>query len=472
MRILFHVTLTSMLRHFEGVILSLAERGHTVRIASPDDRRELAPPASLVGRDRISFVSAPGRRGDAWAESIHELRALRDYTRYLEKWFKTTPKLRDRAARKLASAVTHGGRTHLVARCPRCDEGLVDDEAGRLLMGVGKEGRANVATLLALIESTVPSDHTIEAFLRTEQPDVVLVTPLINLGSLQADYVKSAQALGVPVGFPVFSWDNLSNKGLIHVIPDRVFVWNARQRGEAAKMHRVPPERIVITGAPRFDEFFTMTPQTSRATFCAASGLDVDQPIVMYLCSSNFVAGREAEFVRRWIDEMRQAPTLRSCNVLIRPHPREQDQWKPFHAGPRVAVSFPQSMNADQTLFDSLFHSAAAVGLNTSAQLEAGIVGKPVLTILAPEFADGQQGTVHFQYLLKSRGGFVEVAPDFDTHRRQLAAAVAGQYDPETIRAFVKKFLRPNGLGRAATSIMVEAIEEFAGKPHEQTATP
>src|SRR5574339_1205243 len=115
--------------------------------------------------------------------------------------------------------------------------------------------------MLALMESTIHSDADIDAFIRAERPDVVLVTPLINFGSYQADYVKSAQALGIPVGFPVFSWDNLSNKGLIHVAPDRVFVWNDRQRIEAVKMHGVPAERVVVTGAPRFDEFFRMQPQ-------------------------------------------------------------------------------------------------------------------------------------------------------------------------------------------------------------------
>ena len=114
------------------------------------------------------------------------------------------------------------------------------------------------------------------------------------------------------------------------------------------------------------------------------------------------------------------------------------------------------------TLFDSLYHSAAVVGLNTSAQLEAGILGRPVLTMLVPEFAEGQQGTLHFSYLLKEHGGFVDVAPDFDTHRRQLAAAVAGDYDARTIRTFIETFLRPHGIDRPAAPFMVQAIEQFA----------
>lgn len=463
MRILFHVTLTTMLRHFESVLLELADHGHVIRIASHRSP-EIAPPAALVAHPRIAFVTSPGRRGDEWTTAIHELRALRDYIRYLDVRFKPATKLRARALRTAVKAVTHDERMHLVHRCPKCDARLVDDEVGQMLRGFGKQGVKNLDQLLALAERTVRSASVLEDFLKAEQPDLLLVSPLVNLGSYQADFVKSAQALHIPVAYPVFSWDNLSTKGLIHVQPDCVIVWNELQRTEAIEMHGVPADRIVVTGAPRFDEFFAMAPETTREQFCGIHGLDAKAPIVVYLCSSEFVAGGEVDFVRRWIEEVRREPSLRTCNILIRPHPRQQKPWKKAFKVPdsRVAVALPQAMNADPTLFDTVHHSAAVVGLNTSAQLEAGIVGRPVLTILAPEFADGQQGTLHFSYLLKEHGGFVDVAPDFDTHRRQLASAVGGEYDARAIRSFIEKFLRPHGIDRPATPFMVRAIEEFA----------
>jgi len=451
-----------MLRHFESVLLSLADRGHSVRIAFHRGQ-DLPLPAGLTSHERIEFAAAPGRRGDEWSEQIVELRSLRDYLRYLEPRFADAPKLRARALRKMVQAVTDEERTHLVASCPRCDARLVDDEVGAMLLGFRKKGMANINRLLAHMEATIPSDALIESFLREQAPDAVLVTPLIFLGSYQADYVKSAKALGIPVAFPVFSWDNLSTKGLIHVQPDQVFVWNEWQRTESIEMHGVPADRVVVTGAPRFDDFFAMTPGMSREQFCAAHGFDVDQSIVTYLCSSEFVAAGELAFVGRWIEELRRAPALASCNILVRPHPRQQKQWKQFVApGPHVAVSLPRAINADQTLFDTLHHSAAVVGLNTSAQLEAGIAGKPVLTILAPEFSDGQQGTLHFKYLLKEHGGFVEVAGDFEAHRQQLAAAMAGNYDRDAIGRFIERFVRPHGLDLPATPVMVSAIEELA----------
>ena len=62
---------------------------------------------------------------------------------------------------------------------------------------------------------------------------MVILSPLIDLGSSMTDLVKSARAAGIPSAQLLFSWDNLSTKGRIHRQPDWMFVWNERQRREA-----------------------------------------------------------------------------------------------------------------------------------------------------------------------------------------------------------------------------------------------
>jgi hypothetical protein len=72
--------------------------------------------------------------------------------------------------------------------------------------------------------------------------------------------------------------------------------------------------------------------------------------------------------------------------------------------------------------FDSLYHAAAVVGINTSAMLEAGIVGKQCFTILDPELADSQDGMVHFSHL--TAGNFLLTAQNFEEHIAQLSEAL------------------------------------------------
>ena len=97
--------------------------------------------------------------------------------------------------------------------------------------------------------------------------------------------------------------------------------------------------------------------------------------------------------------------------------------------------------------FDSLFHSAAVVGINTSALIKAGILRRPVLAVFDPECRASQEGT-SFQYLVEASGGLLQVAHDLDEHVAQLRTALVKGGHDERARAFVESFIRPCGVER------------------------
>jgi hypothetical protein len=465
MRFLFVVNRMTHVRHFDRAVRLLADRGHEIVLASQDDDVEVR--GVLAGQARITPIVGPRNRADDWARHAATIRRARDYIRYLHPRYAAARQLRARAFEKLASAVS--GRT---------DD--LGPEWSELLLRLTKPEQKRIDALLAKIETTIPIDPTIQAFLEGQRPDALVLSPMVGVGFSQADFVKSARRLRIPSGMLVFSWDNLSNKGLIHEKPDRMIVWNDIQRHEAVKLHTYPPEQITITGAPRFDAFFEMRPGTTRDEFCRMVRLDPSRPIVTYLCSSKFVAAQEQAFVKRWIGELRSSAdaNLRECSLIVRPHPAGEKDWhaedrwvvrwlgehrekasvsKPF-ADQRTVVMNSPMQNADLVLYDTVHHSAAVVGLNTSAEIEAAIVGRPVYTIVDPA-AGGQEGTLHFHYLLRAHGGPVELADDFDQHRAHLSAALAGQYDPAVIASFVQRFVRPHGLDVPVAPIVADAIE-------------
>jgi hypothetical protein len=108
--------------------------------------------------------------------------------------------------------------------------------------------------------------------------------------------------------------------------------------------------------------------------------------------------------------------------------------------------------------FDSIAHAAAVVGINTSGMIEAAVVGRPVLTVLADDFAGTQSGTLHFEHIAGERG-MVHVARDLDEHVGHLADALAGRLDDARRAEFVRRFVRPYGLETAATPRFVDAVE-------------
>ena len=125
--------------------------------------------------------------------------------------------------------------------------------------------------------------------------------------------------------------------------------------------------------------------------------------------------------------------------------------------------------NARADLFDTMAHSVAVVGINTTAMIEAAILGKSVLTILVPEFA--QESTLHFRYLLAENGGFLHVSPSIEEHVEQLRSVLdEDKVGAERRRQFVAEFVRPGGLDRPATTLGVGAIEELGELPVDRSA--
>ena len=121
----------------------------------------------------------------------------------------------------------------------------------------------------------------------------------------------------------------------------------------------------------------------------------------------------------------------------------------------------PLFEDAKTAYFDSMHHSAAIVALNTTGIIEAGIVGRASFTLLAPEFAATQEGTVHFAHL--TAPGFLRTAATWEEHHAQLGAELRDPSTPAALAPFIEAFVRPFGLESPSTPRVAQAIEELGG---------
>jgi hypothetical protein len=459
MRVLFLMDSPEYLRFYDTVLDELAARGHTVSIAV--NSQSAKKPVGLAGLqamhgDRVQVLGVVPERGGLWQEIGHSLRATMDFVRFLHPTFANAPTLRARIKRKVLPRAYHG-----LDRIRSLSAGTVQ-WIERALMAAGR---------------AIPVYQPIVDFLRAQAPDVLLVSPLVTAASEQVDWIMAARACGIRTAVCVASWDNLTNKGLLRVEPDLVLVWNEAQRREARDFHYVREDKVQATGAQLFDKWFARRITRDRAAFCRHAGLPDAGPFVLFTGSSSFISesGAEVAFVRRWIAAVRNSPfaELRTANILVRPHPYNFHRWAdaPVADLPGVCVFPPRPYNpidaaSRDDFFDTLSHCAAVVGINTSAMIEAAIVGKPVCSMLAEEFAGSQEGTIHFRHLLPENGGFLRIASTLDEHVAQLGACL---HDPAATRQetarFVAAFIRPHGVERPATPIFVDAVTRLAASP-------
>ena len=451
MRVLFIARHFTYFRNFESVIAALADRGHQVHLAA--DRQEPRGWGEVVARlaakypERVSVSYAPISKWGRYRQLASALRIGLDYLRYSDPRYEATPRIRERAYE----------RTPL------------------LVLGLAKSPFRGVLTrVLSLLERAVPRQSGVDEFIAAQRADVLLITPLIELGSPQLDYLRAARALGIRSALCVWSWDHLSSKALIRVVPDKVIVWNATQRDEAERFHGVSADRVIVTGAQCFDQWFDRAPSRDREAFSRRVGLESARSFLLYVCSALFRGSpSEAAFVLRWITSVRQSGDahLRDMPILVRPHPQRSAEWTAEILAELSRMkdvvlwgSNPVDAESRADYFDSMFHAAAVVGLNTSALVESAIVDRPVFTILLPEFRESQEGTFHFHYLLDPVNGFLNVSRSLDEHTQQLAGALSGAI-VRSNRRFVEHFVRPRGTAVAATPVFADAVEAIARDP-------
>jgi len=285
--------------------------------------------------------------------------------------------------------------------------------------------RSPIRRVLRTIERALPSSPSAAAFLAEHDPDAVFLTPFLDFGTPQARWVRAARERGVASCICVYSWDALGLRGQIRDRPDLVTVWNDAQRHDAAEIHELPGELVAITGAQAYDHWFEWEPGTTREEFCARVGLPADRPFLLYLGSSGGYIKDELPYVREWVGRLRASglPELQDVGVLVRPHPKTKEPWAELlEDGPDRTRVWPaprteygtsiqlseynvSAPDARREYYDSIYHSAGVVGINTSALIESAIVGRPVHTLLEDRWRYAQEETRHFRQLADAEGG-------------------------------------------------------------------
>lgn len=323
------------------------------------------------------------------------------------------------------------------------------------------------ARLLRSIVDLTPIPPKVVDDLEKFEADVVVATPAnMPYSSCDQEYLRAAKSLKIPTVVSVFSWDNLTTKGLFHATPDLLLAWNKTQVSEARRHHQISKKDIKVCGAFLFDFWFRdRQPSQSREEFCKKWGLSANKPILCYLETSDSLTGDERWLVGELNGNLKGAEDVRLKNtqIIVRPHPFKS-HFSDFKL-PGVFVipnigTWPKSSEAIQLYFDTLFYSFAVLGINTSGFIDAVICGKPIVALSDDNFKKTQVETEHFKQLLEN--DVIEIAKRGEL-TRVLGNLLAGKDTRKSKRkSFIRKFIRPLGLGVSAGEVAAGEIERIA----------
>lgn len=239
------------------------------------------------------------------------------------------------------------------------------------------------------------------------RPDGILITDPVRR-EFDGLYYE-AKRRGLPVATLVLSWDNVTAKGRIHPVYDRVLVWNEAMRDEVRQLYPgFDAARIVPVGFPRFDVYRNDLPtQFQRERFLNSLGLDPRRRVILFANSATRSFRTQPEVIQHLCDAIETGALPADTQLLVRCHPHDDvatyDRFRnrksvavwPQANRARAGTLFDQTPRADELLVlaASIKHSAVCVNPGSTVMLDAALADVPIVCVAY----DGNQQLPYWQ---------------------------------------------------------------------------
>lgn len=234
-------------------------------------------------------------------------------------------------------------------------------------------------------------DDAVKQLFDEFNPAVVFSVHLF--GDDEAAILRAAKRLGVPsIGF-INSWDKLTSRSIIRILPDYLIVPNKIVKTEAVCFHDIPPEKIFISGAPQFDIYRKLKP-TSREDFLKQAGLPITARFFVFCPMGKTFSDSDWQFMLLIDSFLKRKLLPDDLFVLVRFPPNDRVRLGDSSKMDRFVfmipgVRFSKTRGVDwdmneadiQSLFDSIYWSELVVCPPSTISIDASILDKPVINL-------------------------------------------------------------------------------------------
>lgn len=216
---------------------------------------------------------------------------------------------------------------------------------------------------------------------------------LLFAGDVQNDtdvfFMAAARRLKIPIVGMVRSWDNLTSKGLLRILPDFLVVHNEVEAAEAETYHGMPRDRIRIIGVPHYDRYINH-PSASREEFFRSIGAPFSKRLILFApVGDRYLSPNHTDLV---VVELLDQTLPPDCHILVRLPPTDTVKSIEEYRSSRVTIERPTrrfktlrnaelSPEDDRHLADTLFWSDLVISGPSTMCVDAAVFDKPVILV-------------------------------------------------------------------------------------------
>lgn len=250
-----------------------------------------------------------------------------------------------------------------------------------ILVGLGRF--RSVKRLVRWLDFLTINKNKFAFYFDKYQPDLVFVTDVFHIDDVH--FLAEAKSRGLLTIGMVRSWDNITNKGLFRIKPNKLIVHNKVVKMEALKYEDMVAENVFVSGLPQFDYYFNFVP-SPRSDFFERIGLDSNKKTIFFAPLGRRFRVLDKEImailerlsyqyiVRLPPNDTVDIPNLKNIENIFVDHPG-------FSFKPEVYRDREITEADSENLAEELFHSDFVVSYPSTVVVDAMVMNKPVVII-------------------------------------------------------------------------------------------
>lgn len=223
------------------------------------------------------------------------------------------------------------------------------------------------------------------------RPQAVFLGHLFD--DLETAMLREAKRRKIPTAGLINSWDKLTSRCILRLIPDALFVPNRLTYDEAQSYQDVPKANIIITGAPQFDIYFS-TKFSPRADFCKVIGVEADKKLILVCPVGKAFSGSDWKILEHLQSLYAGNHIPQDIHFIVRFPPNDIVEKKSeldpklfTFQTPGVRWSKTRGVDWDlneadlKSLADTVYHSELLIPFWSTMNIDGAILNKPHINI-------------------------------------------------------------------------------------------
>lgn len=248
-----------------------------------------------------------------------------------------------------------------------------------------------IRKIVRLLDFYLVNESIYNAYFEKYKPDLVFLAHLFD--DPEIALLREAKKRKVKsVGF-VNSWDKVTSRSIMRLLPDKIIVFNDIVKKEVMAYDEMKERDIFVSGLPQYDFFYTTTP-VSREEFFKKINCDTEKKLIVYAVMGRAFSSSDWDMIDFLSELIKSEEIKHNCELLVRFQPNdfidmEEIKKRPYLKYDNPGIRFGTKRGVDwdmnkQDLFhlrDTLSHMSLLICYASSLSVDAAVFDKPVINI-------------------------------------------------------------------------------------------